>query len=299
MNLPNFLIVGAAKSGTSSLHEYLKQHPDIFLPHIKEPMFFCDSPGRVTVNLADYAQLFRAATSYKAIGEASTPYLYDLEAPMKIKNTLGNIPIIILLRQPAERAYSLWSYFYHQQFETLSFEASLAAEAERKASIEFQKSSPVYPGYRFYFSSGLYAEQIERYISIFGKSRVHVFLFDQLKQTPDAVCRQIFQILCVDEQFTPKFAIYNEQKTSKIGWVSQLMTTHRPVTVDKIYNRLPYLLRETAFNVARFVYQLNSKPAKSEKLSPDLYRKLTEQYRPDILRLEQLLELDLSSWYQL
>src|SRR3954452_17434204 len=119
MTMPNFLIVGAAKSGTTSLYYYLKQHPQVFVSPVKEPKFFAyegekvvyRGPGdaennrRLVNNLADYRALFGGANGAKAIGEASPVYLYSPKACERIRHYLPDAKLFVILRDPAERAY--------------------------------------------------------------------------------------------------------------------------------------------------------------------------------------------------
>src|SRR4051794_34967159 len=108
--LPNFLIIGAAKAGTTSLYHYLRQHPDVYMSTIKEPNYFCfeeQLPEYAPVRtLAEYESLFDGASSQPAVGEASTQYLNSAAAPRRIANILPNVRLIVSLRNPADRAYS-------------------------------------------------------------------------------------------------------------------------------------------------------------------------------------------------
>ena len=130
VKMPNFLIVGAAKSGTTSLYAYLKQHPDIFMPEWKELSFFSGdeyTPLHKVKKPRYYRTVFAGAKNESAIGEASTSYLYDQTAAAAIKAKLGNIKIIIVLRDPVSMSYSLYSHQVRKEGETAdSFEEALA-----------------------------------------------------------------------------------------------------------------------------------------------------------------------------
>ena len=108
---PNFLIVGAQKSGTTSLFHYLRRHPKIFLSPIKEPAYFSKYRGSVPFKnkkptKEQYLELFQNVKDESAIGEVSTPYLFDQDSATNIYKTIPNAKIIIILRDPTERAYS-------------------------------------------------------------------------------------------------------------------------------------------------------------------------------------------------
>jgi len=126
MTIPNFLIIGAAKSGTTSLYHALKQHPKIFMSPVKEPNFFALEGGELNypqgtvdprylaqciTTKEEYNQQFEGVSNEIAVGEASPIYLYHPQAPVRIKNCLPNVKIIVILRNPIERAYS--NFLHH------------------------------------------------------------------------------------------------------------------------------------------------------------------------------------------
>ena len=131
--MPNFLIVGAAKAGTTSLYEYMRQHPDIFMPEWKELSFFIgDSNGPLhrVKKPGYYYMVFANANGYKAVGEASTSYLYDDAAPNIIRDNLATIKIIIILRDPVAMSYSLYNHQVRKEGETMA-----DFESDRKSVV--------------------------------------------------------------------------------------------------------------------------------------------------------------------
>ena len=135
MIMPNFLIVGAAKSGTTSLYRYLRQHPDIFMPEWKELSLFIGDPYGPLHRVRKpeyYHKAFSKVQNQTAVGEASTAYLFDEAAPGIIKDHLGTVRIIIILRDPVAMSYSLYNHQFRKEGETLeNFEAALAKEDDR------------------------------------------------------------------------------------------------------------------------------------------------------------------------
>jgi tetratricopeptide (TPR) repeat protein len=197
--LPNFLIVGAAKSGTTSLFEYLNQHPDIFLPEFKEPQFFVleDIAGSVYKyidNWEAYLQLFDGADGCKWRGEASVFYLYYYNTAIRnILKYLGkDVKIIIILRNPIERAFSAYNHtLKNNPDENLnSFEMALNAEEER---IKKKKISPML----HYKAMGLYAESIAAFKENFKK--VLVLDYKEMIKDPDNLVKKIFDFLEVPQ----------------------------------------------------------------------------------------------------
>ena len=132
MSLPNFMCIGAAKSGTTSLYDILKQHSDIFLPSFKEPHFF-DIPSVYQNGIEWYEKTyFQSVKNEKCIGDFSPTYLFDEHAPERILNDLGdNVKFIIILRNPVDRAYSHYLHSKRDEHENLSFKDALSLEKNR------------------------------------------------------------------------------------------------------------------------------------------------------------------------
>lgn len=295
MHLPNFLIVGAPRSGTSSLYHYLRQHPDIFMPDIKEIQYFSTMKRSIIVNDEQYAQAFAGRTHERAIGEASPSYLYDPVAPYRIKDLLGDIHIFVLLRNPADRAFSHWHYLYQRGLEPLDFSEALAAELERMASAEFRRQVD-YPVAYFYFEAGRYYEQVKRYFDVFGREKVHVFITEEFVRDPVSACQQIFGILNVATDFEPDIVIHNQTTAYRYKWAHRFLARKLPAWFGPLYYHLPVSLRIRVFKAVRRVSRWNRKESSSMRLDETLRRELLERYRPDILNLEKLLGRDLALW---
>ena len=182
--MPNFLIIGAAKSGTSAIYHYLKQHPQIYMSPIKEPYFFAfegeklnfQGPG-LTINessikeIESYRNLFQGVSDEVAIGEASTLYLYIPKAPTLIKQYVPNIKLIAILRNPVDRAYSSFMHLIRDQQEPITdFAQALKAEESR-----------IQNNWGFlwrYQDIGFYSVQLKRYFEKFDRSQIKVYLYD-------------------------------------------------------------------------------------------------------------------------
>ena len=288
---PNFLIVGAAKCGTTSLFEYLSQHPAIYMPRWKEPSFFVGDPFK-PLNRAEktiYFKLFDKVNHESAIGEASTAYLIDEAAPKLIKKNLGRIKIIIILRDPVAMSYSLYKQQVHREGETAkSFEAALAAEQSRRQNPEFRRKCYGWHANYYYYNRGLYYQQVKRYLDTFGKDHVKIFIFDELADNPVRVVQETYRFLGVDDTFIPVIKIHNPAggilNIPKF-WVDTglFLKTVQFVFSKNLIKKIPHLLR----NIGR-------KPPRS--INPLTRKKLRENYYDDIQRLERLIGKDLSAW---
>lgn len=212
MNKPNFFILGAGKCGTTSLHNYLSQHPEVFMPSgiDKEPVFF-NKGFQVVKNPVDYFNLFSGVTTEKRIGEASHAYLTSPESSELLKLLFPDAKFIIILRNPVDRAYSLYVHMRKMGFEkSSSFERALSLEGERFNSAQFTKECPEYFYNFMYYRSGLFGEQIERYYSLFSSDQFYVTTLGSLQADAEGEIAKIYRFLDVDEGFNPNFKMHNK-----------------------------------------------------------------------------------------
>jgi hypothetical protein len=278
---PNFLIVGAARSGTTSLYEWLSGHPEVFQPAWKEPSYFVNGYG--IKDWQQYLALFAPGQGKKAVGEASAAYLAAPESPQWIARELGAPRIIMILRDPVRRAMSLYAWMTMEGYEPCgSFEAALDAEPRRMADPEFAKNCPQYFWDYYYFTSGLYAQQVGRYLDIFGKSRVRIYLFEELANNSAALFADVCGFLQIDPTFKPSLRPTNQGRIPR-------------------FKKAQYVLRAAKSvrglgAIASAAMELNRKLGPAPRINPPTERMLREKYRADIGVLAQLLNKDLSAW---
>jgi hypothetical protein len=273
--LPNFLIIGAQRSGTTSLFQVLKRHPQIFLPDIKEVnFFFHDNHYRRGV---EYYQTFfaEAPPSADLVGEASPGYLCKPEVPRRIHGLLPSVKLVAVLRNPVDRAYS--QYWDNRRFlaEPLSFEQAM----EVALTPEYRH------GQRGYFSRGAYINQIESYLEMFKREQMLVLIFEDLKKDPEAVFRRCFDFLGVD----PDFRCPQMTRASNPS-----MVWDNPVH--------SFFLRRNKYQKwvpKHWIKQACRGPLVQRRyppMSPAARQRLLEFYRPFNRRLEQFLGRDLDGW---
>lgn len=298
MVLPNFLIIGAAKSGTTSLYYYLNQHPEIYMSTLKEPHFFSFEGERLSfrraenqpdpinqkaiTNLDQYAQLFNGVTTEKRIGEASPSYLHTPKAADRIKFYIPEAKLIAILRHPAERAYSAFmgQYLYGvQSGEPYLKDFSEAINSEEKFIQE--NWTPIF----FYKKLGFYYEQLSYYYQLFPKDQIHICLNEDLQRNSQKILENIFQYLEVDEQFIP-----NTSQVVGASGVPKNKFLYRLAKKSMIKSILKPLM--PAGIGQRLEKNMLSKP----KMSPETRRKLVDLYRDDVLKLQDLIQRDLSHW---
>ncbi len=281
--LPNFLIIGAPRSGTTHLYKGLRQHPEIFMSDYKEPQFFAfeghPRPGALTDRRA-YEALFDAASTYPAVGEASTLYLWSQQAPQGIQGSIPDAKLIAILRHPAERAFSQYTFQRFLKTEPLeTFEAALAAEDARRR----ENATP----FMLYREVGLYGQQIPRYQDLFSREQLLILLQDDLESNPDAVFRQIFGFLGVNPEFAPDL----RHKTNASG-VPQNQTMFE--AVKKAGRAVKRFLPETlATRLSGTAHEtLLQRPAMNDATRAGLIA----YFRDDILKTQHLIGRDLSHW---
>ena len=295
MIMPNFLIIGAAKAGTTSLYGYLEQHPQVYMSSIKEPRFFAlegekldfrgpaQSINHTSVTtLAEYSQLFQEVTSQTAIGEASTVYLSHPKAPERIKHYIPDVKLIAILRDPSERAFSSYLHLVRDGYETLSFAEALEAEASRIKD----NWQPLW----YYKERGFYYQQLQRYFEIFAPEQIEIYLYEDLAKDSTGVIQNITRFLEVDDTFAPDLERKNVSGIPKNRLVQNLLTRKNPLK-SVLKPLLPESLRQSVIqNISK--RNLGAKPT----LSPQMRQHLIAIYREDILKLQELIQRDLSSW---
>jgi hypothetical protein len=295
---PNLFIVGAARSGTTSLWWNLKHHPKVFMPSDelhKEPAFFSDKNQKMT--LRTYLSLFEGANNdHELIGEASTAYLTDFKSAERLKDFNPQAKIIIALRNPAERAYSLYNWMVQEGYEhALSFQKALALEEKRLKKRIPNFWEPEYYWNYMYFSSGLYFEQVQRYLTLFKKN-VCIITFDCLKKELKKTYNQICNFLEIEpnkifpETQNPSMCVYHPW----IQFFSRKINNYAFVVISKVFKKTIYLKKKRD----RFLnLTLIKRPPPA--LAPKLKAHLTNRYQNNIINLNKLVkDIDFSCWIE-
>lgn len=203
MSLPDFLVIGAARSGTTSLYHYLKSHPQVYLPAKKhpEPHFFLKNE-EYKKGIDYYSnKYFKNVNHNKKAGEISTSYIYQPYVAKRIKKHLTNVKIIAMLRNPIERSFSNYVFTYNNGLDSLSFEEAILQEKERIANPGTQFHAEVQP--YAYMDRGRYYKQLTEYLKLFSPDQIHIILFEDFIQKTLEELKKVFNFLGVDSTFTP------------------------------------------------------------------------------------------------
>ena len=293
MSIPNLLIVGAAKSGTTSLHEYLKQHPDIFMSNHKEPHFLINNEigkkriHKAVIDIESYHDLFKEGKEFKYRGESSVMYLLFPEICIRnIKKHLGNdIKIIIMLRNPIERAYS--GYQHNRRYnvsENLSFE-----EAIEKAENRYQENNTMTPATR-YLELGLYHKQVSMFKDNFRD--VHIILYDDYCADIDNCFIKLFDFLNLEG-----ININSNRKHMTGGWIWKSNFIKKILVRNNKFKSFVKCIIPIKFLrglIRNFLITLSTRNAK--KMNLETKSKLLNFYKEDINKLSSLINRNLSHW---
>lgn len=300
MVMPNFLIIGAAKAGTTALYYYLKQHPQIYMSPVKETNFFAlegeklnfRGPGdHEAINsfsitdLESYLLQFQEVSNEIAIGEASPLYLYSPKAPERIKFYIPNAKLIAILRNPVERAYASFLHLIRDGRE--SFTDFTQALQEEEARIQNN-----WEHIWHYKQMGFYYNQLKRYYDTFAPGQIKVYLYEDFKTRPVSVLQDIFRFLGVDDTFIPDMSI-----RPNVSGIPKSKVMHSFLTKPNLIKTIlkpffPARLRQ------RIVTSLKNRNLVKPELSPEIRRYLIQVYKEDIMKLQDLIQRDLSKWLE-
>lgn len=282
---PNFFIVGASKAGTTSLYEYLKKIPEIYMSTVKEPSYFCTTsyPENLFLEVIrdkkKYLNLFSKVKDEMGIGEASALYLIDPQAPELIYKKLPHARIIIILRDPIERAYSHYLHAIRVGSEKLPFSDAIKnAYDEKIKGVESTKGLLLEIGY--------YSKPVKKYLDIFGKNQVKIIIFEEFIQNSDKIIKEILNFLGIEYSspiITTK--VYNPYGAPKNKFSQKLLASN---IIKKIATKLfsHDFVKSTA---EQFLIKNIPKPRMLEK--DRLF--LKELYKNDVKKLEKILNRSL------
>lgn len=306
MNLPNLFIVGAPKCGTTAMHIYLSQHPEIFMSAEKEPFYFHvtgeegENPQyhRYRGNPEKYLKLFAAATTEKYIGESSPGYLASAIAPREIYDFNPKAKIVIMLREPADL---LLSTYYHHKFMGVETRKRFDdAIQDEFGLLNEKKERPVHT--IRYFDLCYYAKWSKAYIDQFGRENVHIILYDDLKKDIHKTYMEILTFLHVKENFVPEFKIVNKSKIVRSEMLQKMLTFMKlsphqlkdNKTFIKFRSKLPFYFDIILINFGKRIYSKESK--KKQYYNHETLRLIREHFKKEIFELEKNIGRDLSVW---
>lgn len=311
-NKPNFFIVGAAKAGTTSLYEYLKTHPEIYFSPVKEPNYFSTDiktehfsttyrkntildtenyfsqsqlpPLQLTFvrKPEHYRRLFENVNNEKAIGEASTSYLYSTRAAANINDYNPDARILAILRNPIRRAYSHYLMALRYGHTDMDFHEAI--------KTDYLKTDKGWGISELFIELGLYYQQLKRYYDTFPSGQIKVLLFDDLVNQPEKVLQECYSFLGVETRLPGSFGSFNQAQVPRHKSFNKFMTQWGIKKILKDY--LPLTLRE------KLKSKLFSTARAGQEMDDKTEAFLHEIYNEDILKTSRLTGKDLTGWLQ-
>lgn len=304
---PDLFIIGAAKCGTTSLYEYLRGHPEIFMSPAKEPRYFApdldSGSGHDLRHGRDeqrYLALFEEARDEKRLGEASVRYIYSSKAPRLIREFQPNPYIVAMIRNPVDMMYSMHNQRASEGAEEIAdFVQALAAEQDRLAGRGVPEGTN--PALTVYRPRARFSEQLPRWFDTFGRERVHVIILEDMVRDPAGTFRNLLEFLDVDPGYQPEsFAAYNRSHAPRSRRLRTLTKSRLPQWL--VWELLPRVVgdRVTRGSVRAFRHSsLNRRAAPRVPLSLELRARLQEEFDPEVVRVGQLLGRDLTDvWWK-
>jgi len=281
--MPEFIIIGAAKSGTTALYEYLVEHPDVFMSPIKETNFFAwDASGVKSIfgdkpnnyfpvkSISKYQEIFAKAEAGKVCGEASPLYLESATAAIKIRETIPNTKIIVILRNPADRAFSDYCMQIRHSYTGETVEEGLAPDSH---SVQ----------------GGNYYTMLKQYYDIFPSENILVLKFEDLKSNPEQQVQKMFDFIGVDGKFLPGF-----NKRHNPGGYPRNMFVNKILAVASRRETMKWL---TPNWLVQFIKRRREENwADLPEFPPELRSQLVDSYKGEVSKLSQLTGLNFEEW---
>ena len=294
---PDFLIIGAQKAGTTSLHRLLDSAPGIYLPRppISQEIHFFDDPSNFRRGPQWYAELFLGAGSDEVVGQTSPMYLYDPDVPQRIHDLMPQTKLIAILREPVSRAYSHYWHSVRYGFESKSFDEALRAEPKRLRSSSWSTRRNF-----SYVDRGLYASQIRRYLELFDRDQLLIVTQDELKESADALFERCREFLSVSNGSGTGEPASNEGDGSRASaGPPEIANRFKQPRSLRLQRLRPALHKLRPLPASGVLDRINLTDGHYDPISDDVRRRLAEGYLADLDELQQVapdLERTIANW---
>jgi hypothetical protein len=293
---PDLFIVGAPKCGTSALHQYLGDHPRIFMSRKKEPWFFADDLPRFVTTLEEYTALFSDATDrHLAVGESSASYLRSNAALHRIRDFSPDARIVVMVRDPVGLVHS----YHSQQLLILNedetdFERAWRLQEDRRRGEHIPRSCRS-PRFLLYAEVARLGEQVERLLEIFERRRVKLIVFDDFVSDTRLVYEDVLEFLDVPSDDRRDFPRVNPSQVARSRLLARL-GRRPPQVLLRPYLRLKKRRGWGDLGLTVWLNRVNAREVERPPLKTSFRLELIEEFRDDVDRLARLLDRDLSHW---
>ena len=296
MNNPNTFLIGVQKAATTSVFNWLRQHPEICAPLAMKDLAFFTRPMFYEEKGIDFLlkHYENCKSSQKIKLQGSVHYIFFEDALRRIKSFNPDAKFILILRQPVDRAISGFKYARKFNYENLNFEDAVEKETQRIQSEDLRIISEC-----TYVSHGYYAYQIKRFLKYFEKNQLKILLYEDVKDSPEKITRELYEFLGVDPKFNPEFTAYNKTGSLKSKTIQKILFGDH--LIKKILVRMiSSIITEEQMAKLRWklIHINTSNKEDNYEISQDLIDRLSANFEADITELEQLIDRDLSHWKQ-
>lgn len=302
-NMPDFIVIGAGKSGTTALNRYLKQHPGIHMAPHKEPNFFAyesvdpdNAPADVALahyrssitEISEYQRQFTEAQEGQVKGEISNIYLYTPRAAQSIQRFVPQVKLVAILRQPADRLFSRYQHLVREE----------KAPTEGMTNVFDRKS--IWWKRNDFVHEGFYYQHLKDYYERFPEENIRIYLYDDFLAKPAEILKDMFQFIGVD----PEAEIDTNLKSNVSGHKKKNLVNHLVggggLLVKLSKKAMPGFHRKLKNNTftTKQLQRIRNKNLVKDEFDPKLRTRITKEiYHQDIQMLQDLINRDLSRWY--
>jgi len=282
MGMPNFIVAGTQKAATTWLHECLNEHPEVFVPKVKEIHYFCKEPCKKSKNKFEndwYISQFPDNKSFKAIGEISVDYMYYDYIAEEIFNFNPNMKILFILRNPVDRAYS--AFWMNRRYK------SNMPEFCEFIGVDHE-----------FIDRGFYYNQIVRYFVFFNKKNIKIMIYEDLLKNPEAFIKEVYRYLNVNDDFVPQALHYKVASTREVGPICGKVLYKYFSPVLKKSSMLTFLWRAVKYNTpAKRIYSTGKiNNSKYSVINTNDRGRLIEIYKKENKKLFDLIGRNIDEW---
>ena len=292
-HLPDFLVIGVGKAGTHSIYEYLRQHPSISLTRRKETHFFvCDQASEAVPvgfekqdftdsidDLTDYLHEFDAKPTATVYGEVCPSYYYYPNAARNIRKYVPDVKLVCILRNPVDRLFSNFTY---------GSENNSASQFSEKVTRYFENPDED-PKFARWVDNGNYSRSLEVYFDLFPGENIKIFLYEELSTYPRKLMRELLEFIGLPDFEFDTSQRFNVSGKVKLKWLKKLIKKYQLSARLRRCLPVSFYQKLRVFTEKAITDKKESIPAESSKI-------LLEFYRPDLLKLQDLIHMDLSAW---
>jgi len=289
MSIPNTFIIGVQKAGTTTLHSWLNQHPDIYGPEYLKDVDYFANPEKADKAKERLQNDYAGHNGQSIILQTQVNYIFYPEAIKKIKSLTPDAKLILILREPAERALSAYQYFKKMGGEVRAAEEALLYQPKKDFSFSRNNSDFMY------LEHGFYGKQLETVLDSFSRKQLFVLSFENLKENPKKVLQLIYSFLEIRKDFKPDFKKQNTTGNPRLAWLHSRLTTTtkaRQIVIKLLIDWwLPPKKRQL---IRKKLIEINTTEKENKEHSDFsvIKTQLEEMFLEDQKKLEQLLGPD-------